>query len=159
MYYTKNLTGVLGFMKHLFEYLNNMLFYSINKIIELNLFSNLYFVYKISILYYIILFSGIPSHIDTRGVFDDYILSLSLNSDIIMEFKKENYHKSILLKSKSLLIMSGESRFDWTHGITPRKFDMINSVDGPDIMRRRNRISVTFRKVIQNHENVDVNKV
>lgn len=118
-------------------------------------------LYKIctKCLNFILLFSGIPSHIDTHGVFDDYILSLSLNSDIIMEFRKENYHNSILLKSKSLLIMSGESRFDWTHGITPRKFDMINSVDGPDIMRRGNRISVTFRRVVQNHENIEVNEV
>lgn len=118
-------------------------------------------LYKIctKCLNFILLFSGIPSHIDTHGVFDDYILSLSLNSDIIMEFRKENYHNSILLKSKSLLIMSGESRFDWTHGITPRKFDMINSVDGPDTMRRGNRISVTFRRVVQNHENIEVNEV
>ncbi|XP_025411118.1 alkylated DNA repair protein alkB homolog 8-like isoform X2 [Sipha flava] len=101
---------------------------------------------------------GIPSHIDTHGVFDDYILSLSLNSDIIMEFRKGNYHNSILLKSKSLLIMSGESRLDWTHGITPRKFDMFNSVDGPDIMRRGNRISVTFRRVVQNYENIEIKK-
>lgn len=104
-------------------------------------------------------FSGIPSHVDTHGVFDEYILSLSLNSDIIMEFRKGNYHNSILLKSKSLLIMSGESRFDWTHGITPRKFDMINTVDGPDIICRGTRISVTFRRVVQNHENIEVNKI
>ncbi|XP_022164867.1 alkylated DNA repair protein alkB homolog 8-like isoform X2 [Myzus persicae] len=101
---------------------------------------------------------GIPSHVDTHGVFDEYILSLSLNSDIIMEFRKGNYHNSILLKSKSLLIMSGESRFDWTHGITPRKFDMINTVDGPDIICRGTRISVTFRRVVQNHENIEVQR-
>lgn len=91
-------------------------------------------------------------------MFDNYILSLSLGSDIIMEFKKENIHSSILLKSKSLLIMSEESRYDWTHGITPRKFDMINTVDGPDIVCRGTRISVTFRRVVQNHANVKVNK-
>jgi len=110
------------------------------------------------VIKYISLFSGIPSHIDTHGVFDEYILSLSLNSDIIMEFRKGNYHNSILLKSKSLLIMSGESRFDWTHGITPRKFDMINTAEGPDIICRRTRISVTFRRVVQNYENIEVNK-
>lgn len=76
-----------------------------------------------------------------------------------MEFRKGNFHNSILLKSKSLLIMSGESRLVWTHGITPRKFDIINTVDGPDIMCRRNRISVTFRRVVQNHENIEVNEV
>lgn len=54
--------------------------------------------------------------------------------------------------------MSGESRFDWTHGITPRKFDMINTVDGPDIISRGTRISVTFRRVVQDCENIEVNK-
>lgn len=73
-----------------------------------------------------------------------------------MEFKKENHHNSILLKSKSLLIMSGESRYDWTHGIVPRKFDIINTLDGPDIVCRGTRISVTFRRFVQNHDNVEV---
>lgn len=82
-----------------------------------------------------------------------------MNSDIIMEFRKGNRHNSILLKSKSLLIMSGESRFDWTHGITPRKFDMINTADGPDIICRGTRISVTFRRVVPNHKNIEVNKI
>lgn len=103
-------------------------------------------------------FSGIPSHTDTHGVFDDYILSLSLGSDIIMEFRKGNLHNSVLLKSKSLLILSNESRYDWSHGITPRKFDIINTVDGPDIMCRGTRISITFRRVTQNHENIEVNE-
>jgi len=104
-------------------------------------------------------FAGIPSHVDTHGVFDDNILSLSLGSDIIMEFRKENNLSSILLKSKSLLIMSGESRYSWTHGIAPRKFDMINTIDGPDIMFRGTRISVTFRRVVQNCKNIEVNKI
>jgi len=76
-----------------------------------------------------------------------------------MEFRKENVLNSILLKSKSLVIMSDESRYIWTHGIKPRKFDMINTVDGPDIMSRGTRISVTFRRVIQNHKDIEVNKM
>lgn len=92
-------------------------------------------------------------------MFDDYILSLSLGSDIVMDFRKENIQNSILLKSKSLLIMSGESRYDWNHGITPRKFDIINTVDGPDIMCRGTRISVTFRRVTRSYKNIDVNRI
>lgn len=80
-----------------------------------------------------------------------------MGSDIIMEFRKGNYNNNCLLKSKSLLIMSGESRFDWTHGITPRKFDIIDTKEGPDIMCRGTRISVTFRRVIQNYQNIEVN--
>lgn len=76
-----------------------------------------------------------------------------------MEFRKENCHNSILLKAKSLLIMSNESRFDWTHGITPRKFDIINTENGPDILRRETRISITFRKVVQSQQNLEVNVI
>lgn len=90
-------------------------------------------------------------------MFDDFIISLSLGSDIVMEFKKDNCHNSVLLKSRSLLIMSGESRYDWTHGITPRKFDLINTVDGPDVICRGTRISITFRRVVQNQVNIHSN--
>lgn len=75
-----------------------------------------------------------------------------------MEFKKGIHHNSSLLKSKSLLIMSGESRFEWTHGIKPRKFDIINTEDGPDIIKREIRISVTFRRIVHKHETIKVNK-
>ncbi|XP_050438702.1 alkylated DNA repair protein alkB homolog 8-like [Adelges cooleyi] len=91
---------------------------------------------------------GIPSHIDTCGIFDGYIISLSLGSNIVMDYKNDNDLCSVLLKSKSLLIMSGESRNDWKHGITPRKFDVVNTIDGPDIVYRKTRISITFRRVV-----------
>jgi alkylated DNA repair protein alkB homolog 8 len=93
-------------------------------------------------------------------VFDEYILSLSLNSDIIMEFRKDLLKQNgIFIKAKSLLIMSGESRYEWTHGITPRKIDMINTVDGPDVVYRGTRFSITFRRAIQIIENIQVNKI
>jgi len=95
-------------------------------------------------------FSGIPNHIDNISVFDEYILSLSLNSDINMEFRKDLFkHNSVFIKAKSLLIMSGESRYEWTHGITPRKMDLISTVDGPDVVYRGTRFSITFRRVIE----------
>lgn len=53
---------------------------------------------------------GIPPHIDTHSAFEDPILSLSLNSDVNMEFKHEGEHISIFLPRRSLLIMSGEAR-------------------------------------------------
>lgn len=93
---------------------------------------------------------GIPNHIDNISVFDEYILSLSLNSDINMEFRKDLFkHNSVFIKAKSLLIMSGESRYEWTHGITPRKMDLISTVDGPDVVYRGTRFSITFRRVIE----------
>ena len=55
--------------------------------------------------------TGIPNHIDTHSAFDSPILSLSLGSDVVMEFKRESQHLSVLLPQRSLLIMDGEARY------------------------------------------------
>lgn len=49
-----------------------------------------------------------------------------------------------VLAPRSLLVLSGEARFNWTHGIPARKSDVI---DGKKIARGR-RVSLTFRTVI-----------
>lgn len=92
---------------------------------------------------------GIPFHVDTHSAFEDPLISLSLNSSIVMEFKKANKHYCVLLPRRSLAIMSGECRYDWTHGIVPRKFDVIRSECGLTNLPRKERISFTFRKVLQ----------
>ncbi|CAG9772857.1 unnamed protein product [Ceutorhynchus assimilis] len=94
---------------------------------------------------------GIPHHIDTHSAFEDPIICLSLSSPIIMEFKNNDKHLCFLLPQRSLLIMSEESRYDWTHGIVPRKFDIIpnNSGQGFTCLKRGTRVSFTFRKVLQ----------
>ncbi|XP_036149316.1 alkylated DNA repair protein alkB homolog 8 isoform X2 [Monomorium pharaonis] len=53
---------------------------------------------------------GIPSHIDTHSVFEDTILSLSLGSACVMNFKKDDRKIDVLLPARSLLIMTGEAR-------------------------------------------------
>lgn len=53
---------------------------------------------------------GIPPHIDTHSAFEDPIISLSLSSDIVMDFRNGDVHIPLLLPRRSLLIMSGESR-------------------------------------------------
>ncbi|GAB0088157.1 Alkylated DNA repair protein alkB homolog 8 [Sergentomyia squamirostris] len=94
---------------------------------------------------------GIPAHCDTHSAFTGPIVSLSLGSDAIMEFKKstgENY--SILLPARSLLLMTGECRYDWTHAITPRFMDIIPSDSkhaSLTVRKRSTRLSYTFRKL------------
>ncbi|KAL1110413.1 hypothetical protein AAG570_007944, partial [Ranatra chinensis] len=100
---------------------------------------------------------GIPPHIDTHSSFSDPILSLSLGSDVNMDFKKKGEkHISVLLPRKSLLIMSGESRYvmymsieiyAWTHGITPKKIDIVMKNGGLTVQERGTRTSFTFRYV------------
>lgn len=43
-----------------------------------------------------------------------------------MDFKHpDGRHIPLLLPRRSLLVMSEESRYVWTHGITPRKSDIV----------------------------------
>lgn len=90
---------------------------------------------------------GIASHIDCEPCFEDTIISLSLGSSCKMDFIKFNkpdLKKVIYLQPGSLLILNGEARYDWLHGIAGRKSD---NVFGEKIIRSR-RVSLTFRKVI-----------
>lgn len=90
---------------------------------------------------------GIPSHVDTHSAFEDPIMSLSLGSDVVMEFDNDDIHLSVLLPRRSLLIMSGESRYNYTHGITPRKLDVVPAPNGLSVQNRGTRVSFTFRKI------------
>ncbi|XP_047121255.1 alkylated DNA repair protein alkB homolog 8 [Schistocerca piceifrons] len=94
---------------------------------------------------------GIPPHIDTHSAFEEHILSLSLGSTVVMEFEHvDGRSTSVLLPQRSLLIMSGEARYAWKHGITPRKTDIIHSKDGSlTVMKRGTRTSLTFRKILK----------
>jgi alkylated DNA repair dioxygenase AlkB len=61
-----------------------------------------------------------------------------------MDFTKGNEKRQILLEPRSLLIVSGEARYEWTHGIAARKSDVY---EGQKIVRER-RVSMTFRGVV-----------
>lgn len=75
-----------------------------------------------------------------------------------MEFRKPSVRDSkeyvdqveVVLPRRSLLIMSGESRYGWKHGITPRKIDVIRNNDNCLTTKfRSKRISYTFRWYVQ----------
>ena len=90
---------------------------------------------------------GIANHIDCEPCFNDTIVSLSLGSGCVMNFtNKSDKTKKIpvWLAPRSLVILSGEARYDWLHGIAARKWD---EWDGHKYERQR-RVSLTFRKVI-----------
>ncbi|NP_001365062.1 tRNA (carboxymethyluridine(34)-5-O)-methyltransferase ALKBH8 isoform 3 [Homo sapiens] len=105
---------------------------------------------------------GIPAHIDTHSAFEDEIVSLSLGSEIVMDFKHpDGIAVPVMLPRRSLLVMTGESRYLWTHGITCRKFDTVQAseslksgiitsdVGDLTLSKRGLRTSFTFRKVRQ----------
>lgn len=89
---------------------------------------------------------GISAHVDCVPCFDDMIASLSLGSGAIMQFTNGNEKQELYLKPCSLIVLSGEARYKWTHAIPSRKSDV---VDGFKLERGR-RISLTFRNVILN---------
>ncbi|XP_058462051.1 alkylated DNA repair protein alkB homolog 8 [Malaya genurostris] len=91
---------------------------------------------------------GIPPHVDTHSAFQDPIICLSLGAAISMDFRDtKGKHLTVDLPSRSLLIMSGESRYGWTHGITPRKTDTVRLNNSLTIRKRELRVSFTFRKL------------
>ncbi|XP_060572353.1 alkylated DNA repair protein alkB homolog 8-like isoform X2 [Ruditapes philippinarum] len=92
---------------------------------------------------------GIPPHVDTTTAFEDGLISLSLGSQVLMEFRHpDGRHLSVLLPPRSVLIMTGESRYVWSHGITPRKSDIVPLADGGlTLLQRELRTSFTFRKL------------
>lgn len=88
---------------------------------------------------------GIAAHIDHQKYFDDVIISLSLGSQCTMVFNKGQEYNFVLLPSRSLLIMSGEARYEWKHEIRKVKTDTIERKR----IKRERRISLTFRYMIK----------
>jgi alkylated DNA repair dioxygenase AlkB len=86
---------------------------------------------------------GIAAHKDYAPFTE--VASLSLASPCMMEFKhlQSGDIKGLWLEARSLLVLTGEARHEWTHAIRPRKNDMVG---GMKIQRQR-RLSLTFRTV------------
>lgn len=89
---------------------------------------------------------GITSHIDCEPCFQDTVVSISLGSKCIMDFTHLITHEKIpvLLEPRSAVILKGDSRHIWQHGIAMRKSDNFDDT----IFKRSRRVSLTFRKVI-----------
>ena len=89
---------------------------------------------------------GIAPHVDCEPCFESTIASISLGSACVMDFahpiRKEKI--PILLEPRSLVVLQGDSRYFWTHGIAGRKADVF---EGKSFLRQR-RVSLTFRKTI-----------
>lgn len=85
---------------------------------------------------------GIALHVDCEPCFGDTIVTVSLGSEYEMLFKHihTGEPKRLRLELGSALILRGEARSEWMHGIQPRRREGW----GP----RARRISLTFRNVI-----------
>jgi alkylated DNA repair dioxygenase AlkB len=67
---------------------------------------------------------GIARHSDSPA-FGDLVLSLSLGSTCIMQLRNGEDCIDVPLEPRSLLVLSGEARWKWTHEIPARKSDVI----------------------------------
>ena len=89
---------------------------------------------------------GIAQHVDCVPCFKDVLVSLSLMSPCLMTFDRRSVPGTVDLDLApgSLVVLTGDARYLWRHGIMPRRSDPI---DGGRRLRRR-RVSLTFRSVL-----------
>jgi alkylated DNA repair dioxygenase AlkB len=89
---------------------------------------------------------GIAHHTDCVPCFGNTIISLSLGSPCVMDFIHSQTQEKlpILLSPGSIIVMQGNARYNWQHGIKARKKD---KYEGRELLRTR-RVSITFREVL-----------
>jgi ubiquinone/menaquinone biosynthesis C-methylase UbiE len=99
--------------------------------------------------------SGIGSHIDTISAFDNGLMSISLNSGIVMEFRERQESKNptssltgrrklLYLPPRSLVLFSGDARYKWEHMIVSRRTDTVDD----EVIPRKMRLSLTLRTAL-----------
>ena len=93
---------------------------------------------------------GIATHIDHRG-FGPTVCTISLLDDWEMDFSLNWKDKSpALLQRGSCVLLTGESRSKWQHGIALRKTELTEN----GRRNRKRRLSLTFRTV-ENRDGVN----
>lgn len=85
---------------------------------------------------------GINWHTDSF-VFGEKIVSISLGSACMFQFRKYDLFKNIYLQPRTLVIMEDEARYNFQHHIPACKTDTYNGIRIP----REVRISLTFRTI------------
>lgn len=69
-----------------------------------------------------------------------------MGSGCVMEFKKGETRHGMYLPPRSTIIMCGEARYEWTHGIEKKVEDAVARDDGrTEVVKRGTRMSITFR--------------
>jgi len=86
---------------------------------------------------------GISAHVDCKPCFGEVIASLSLMSACEMRFAclESGEKRAAILPERSLLVLAGPARRDWTHAIPARRSDVIDGL----LVIRGQRVSLTFR--------------
>lgn len=87
---------------------------------------------------------GIRPHKD-RNYYENQICGVNLGSGCVMRFIKGANLETIDVEipRRSIYVMQDDARRKWSHGIPPRKKDVLNGI----IHHRGRRVSITYRKV------------
>ncbi len=87
---------------------------------------------------------GIGAHKDRDAERIQTVAIISLGGAVMMDFTRPGHAaRSYYLQPRSLVIMRGEARHHWLHGIVGRKSDRVGGLVQP----RTRRLSLTFRHV------------
>jgi alkylated DNA repair dioxygenase AlkB len=86
---------------------------------------------------------GIAQHVDHFG---GSVVSLTLSAGCIMDITQPESKRRIALwlAPRSIIVLQGEARTRWEHGIGRRQKDIV----GGHVIARERRVSITFRDVI-----------
>ena len=88
---------------------------------------------------------GIAPHID-RDCFGPIVATVSLGSAVNMDFCRDSTGDEYVqrLEPRSLVLLHGDARFKWRHGIAKRHSDTWNGQK----TKRQRRVSITFRTIV-----------
>ena len=89
---------------------------------------------------------GIAPHID-RDCFGPVVATVSLGSAVNMDFRCDSTGDEYTqrLEPRSLVLLYGDARSKWQHGIAKRKSDPWND----QRIERKRRVSITFRTIAE----------
>ena len=108
---------------------------------------------------------GIASHVDVETAFGDTIVTLSLLNSCWLSLTRLNSEScssprpvKVLMEPMSLLVMKGDSRTIYKHGITKSKWVCL--CDGQGVARDCDwvRISLTFRVLLDTRKQVSIDR-
>ena len=111
---------------------------------------------------------GIAPHVDSVDTIDEHIAVISLGSSCVMNYTDclSQRRHPLLVQPRSLMVISGDARYKFTHHIAKRKGDSILCTQTPHcpglapggvprctaaaghLIPRGRRVSLTFRKII-----------
>jgi len=92
---------------------------------------------------------GIHPHIDKTHCFGPVVCTISLLSSCGIDFSLESNStkKTLFMERRSIVVLIGDSRFKWKHGIKGLASDTVGTKE----FKRKKRISLTYRNMIQEY--------